>query len=249
MDTNFSSIGAATIPSELTGPLPRRSRLSGNGSQMAIVAALMLALAVAFALWVGIDRAQQLQHRAALRHDGQEAVGDITRLWSSGRSLKTRVSYTFIANGISFKGEARVPGQLVHSLRESDTVPIRYLPANPSVNHPAAWEWSALLDWDSFVAPIIGVALCLFLIVPLRSEHQLVAEGLPVAGVITQCSPGKRGGFSVTYDFRTQDGSVTKGNGWSRARQEVGATVCVLYLPHNPRRNEPYPSLNYRVVQ
>ncbi len=249
MDANFSPIEAASIPSELTGPLPRRLRLSRNGNRMATAAAIMLVLAVAFAFWIGLDRVQQLQHRAALRRTGRETVGKITRLWSASRSLKTRVSYTFAVNGVSFAGEARVPNQLVTSLSESNTLPIRYLPANPAVNHPAAWEWSALLDWDSFVAPIIGLALALFLFATLRSERRLVIGGLPAVGEITRCTPGSRGGFSVNFDFRTQDGSITKGSGWSESRREIGERVCVLYLPQNPRRNLSYPSLNYRVAQ
>ena len=249
MDPNFSSIELASIPRELTDPQPRRFRLSKNGSRMVIAAVIMLALAAAYGLWVGLDRIQQLQNRAALRHDGSETVGEITRLWSAGRSLKTRVSYTFAVNGMSFAGEVRVPNQLVRNLRESNTLPIRYLPANPAVNHPAAWEGSALLDWDSFVGPVVGMALALFLFVTLRSERRLVVEGVPAVGEITQCAPGRRGGFSVSFDFRTQDGSITKGSGWSQSHREIGERVCVLYLPKNPRRNLSYPSLNYRVAE
>lgn len=248
MDAEVFPIEMTSIPSELTGPLPRRLRLSTNGRRMAIAAVVISALAMAFALWVGFDRVQQLQHRAALRRDGRDTVGEITRLWSASRSLKTRVSYTFTVNGLSFAGEARVPNQLVPSLSESGTLPIRYLPADPAVNHPAAWEWSALLDWDSFIAPIVGMALALFLFATLRSERRLVAEGFPTVGEITRCAPGRRGGFSVNFDFRMQNGGITKGGGWSQCHREIGERICVLYLPQNPRRNLSYPSLNYRVA-
>jgi hypothetical protein len=246
MDRDFSSIQSASIPRELTGPLPRRLRLSKNGNLMAAAAAIMLALAVASTFWVGFDRVQHLEHRAALRHDGRETVGEIRRVWSASRSMKTRVSYTFAVNGVPFVGEELVPDQLVRSFPESGTLPIRYLPSNPAVNHPAAWEWS--LDLDSFVAPILWIGLVLFLFTTLRSEHWLVAKGLPAVGEITKCAPARRGGFSVNFDFRTEDGSVTKGSGWSQCRRETGERVCVLYHPENPKRNLSYPSLNYRVV-
>jgi hypothetical protein len=215
---------------------------------IAAAAAFMLALTIAFVCWVGLDRIQQLQHRAALRDDGRETVGEITRLWSAGRSLKTRVRYTFTVNGASFAGESLVPDELAASLRGSGTLPIRYLPANPAVSHPAAWEWSALLDWDSSVAPIVGMALALFLFVTWRADRRLVAEGLPVVGEITRCAPGRGNGFSVNFDFRTQDGTITKGSGWSENRREIGERVCVLYLSRNPQKNLSYPSLNYRVA-
>lgn len=249
MDSDLSSIGMTSIPSELSGSLPRQLRLSKNGIKMATAAAVMLILAVGFALSFAIGTVPQLQNETALRHDGIETVGQITRLWSQGRPIVLKVRYTFVAAGVPYTGEARVPDRFWHSLRDAGSLPIRYLPTNPAINHPAAWELSALSDWDSLAAPIVGVALALFLLGPLRSERRLVAKGLPAVGEITQCTPGKRGGFSVSFDFRTQDGSITKGSGWSEGRREIGERVCVLYLPQNPQRNLSYPPLNYRVVQ
>jgi hypothetical protein len=249
MDSDLSSIGMTIIPSELSGSLPRQLRLSKNGVKMATAATAMLILAVGFALSFAIGTLPQLQNETALHRDGIGTVGEITRLWSQGRPIVLKVSYTFVAAGSSYAGEARVPDRFWHSLHDSASLPIRYLPSNPAINHPAAWELSAFSDWDSLAAPIVGVALALFLLVPLRSERRLVAKGLPAVGEITQCTPGKRGGFSVSFDFRAQDGSITKGRGWSESRQQVGERVCVLYFPQNPRRNLSYPSPNYRVAQ
>jgi hypothetical protein len=249
MDSNFSSIEAANIPSELAGPLPRRLRLSGNGIQMVVLAAIFLVLAIVAALWSGIGTVQELRYREALRRDGKDTVGEITRLWSSGRSLKLRVSYTFSVDEIHFAGNAQVPEQIGGSLRGASSLPIRYLPANPAINHPATWEWSALQQAGRIQASILLATIALILFVPLRFERTLIARGSPIVGVITKCSPGRRGGFSVNYDFRTQDGRVTKGSGWSPSRSEIGASVWILHVPQNPRRNQPYPSLNYRVTQ
>lgn len=246
LDRDFPPIDLASIPRELTGPVPRRLRLSKNGNRMAAAAAVMFALGVFSTLWIGVDRVQHLLHRAALRRDGRETVGEITRVWSASRSMKTKVSYIFAVNGVSFVGEELVPHQLAASLRNSDPLPIRYLPANPAVNHPAAWEWS--VDSDTFVAPILSTALVLFLFTALRLERRVVADGLPAVGEITKCARA-RGGFSVNFDFRTRDGRVTKGSGWSQGRREIGERVCVLYLPQDPKRNLSYPALNYCVLQ
>jgi len=247
MDRDFSSIDLASIPRELTCPLPRNLRLSKNGNRMAAAAAIMLMFAVALTTWIGFDRVQHLLHRAAMRRDGRETVGEIKRVWSSSRSMKTRVSYTFVVNGAAFVGEELVPRQVAASLRNSDALPIRYLPSDPAVNHPAAWEW--VVDTDTFVAPILSTGLFLFLFAALRSERRLVAKGLPAVGEITKCAPAGRGGFAVNFDFRTEDGIVTKGSGWSQCHREIGERVCVLYLPGNPKRNLSYPALNYCIVQ
>lgn len=249
MDPNLNLAGASTIPSELTGQVPRKTCLSRKGIGMAIRITILLALAVAVAIWVGMDTVQQMQHRAALRLGGSEAVATITWMGSSGRSATITVKYRFTVNGEIFTGKAVVPHQLYPSLLMSDSLPIRYLPADRTVNHPAAWEWSAFLVWDSFFALLMLVATAMMLLLWLRIERRLVVEGVPAVGVITKCSPSTRGGFFVKYEFHAEDGRVIKGNGWSESSQEGGASICILYLPQNLWRNKPYPSANYRVAQ
>jgi hypothetical protein len=58
-----------------------------------------------------------------------------------------------------------------------------------------------------------------------------------------------KSGWWVEYQFRTEDGRTVKGGGWPENRLEIGATICVLYLPQNPRLNQPYPMSYYRVAQ
>lgn len=109
MDSNFYSVEMASIPGALTGPLPRKVRLSKNGNRMAIAAVVMFALGIVLTFWIGVDRVQHLLQRAALRRDGRTTVGQIRRVWSSSRSMKTRVSYTFAVNGVLFVGDELVP--------------------------------------------------------------------------------------------------------------------------------------------
>ena len=251
MNLEASSREIATAPSELTGPLPRRLRMRPNGIQMATAGLVMLALSIFFILFPVRKMAKQMQITAALRTDGRDAVGEITRLWEEReKHSNLHVGYTFTINGASFTGESSVPDHLWQSIRQSSSLPIRYLPANPAMNHPAEWEGATfsgmwLLGSAVFILPFL-VALAFF--VMLLSERRLVAEGLLVAAVVKKCSSGRRG-FSVMYEFRTQDENMIAGRGWSPCRHEIGTSVWVLYLPQNPRRNQPYPSLTYRVAE
>jgi hypothetical protein len=130
------------------------------------------------------------------------------------------------------------------------SIPIRYLPADPTVNHPAGWEWTALLELNWIGASIIFVVAAIVLLLLLRMDRPLLAKGAPAVANVTQCSPNTMGnGFQVEYEFHAEDGRVTKGCGWYGSSQESGARICVLYLPQKPQRNLPYPSANYRVVQ
>lgn len=244
MDTDPHFAGASTVPSELTGQLPRKICATGGGTQGTILGTILLSLAGVYVLWVGIDTAQQIQQRASLRRDGSEVTAEIEKLSSS---RKPSVSYTFTVNGATFTGEARVPDEKFGRLWGASSLPIRYLPADPTVNHPAAWEWSALTDLYLFFVPILFVVPGTAILLTKRMDRRLVAEGKPVAAAVTGCDRSKSG-FIVKYEFRVEDGTMAKGDCWSQNRQEIGASIWVLYLPQNPGRNLLYPSLNYLVV-
>jgi hypothetical protein len=244
MDTNLHFDASPTVPSELTGQLPRNICPTGGGTQGTILGAILLSITGVYVLWVGIDTAQRIQQRASLRRDGSDATAEIEKLSSS---RKTTISYTFTVGGATFAGEAKVPDEQFRSLWSARSLPIRYLPADPTVNHPAAWEWSALSDLYLFFVPIIFVVPGAAILLTMRMDRRLVAEGKPAVAAVTRYSRSKSG-FNVKYEFRAEDGTTAKGGGWSQNRPEIGASMWVLYLPQNPGRNQPYPSLNYLVV-
>jgi hypothetical protein len=262
MNTDFDLTGSATIPTELAGPLPRRLRATRIGIYMTVAAPVFLAIAVAGGLRGGIQAVQETQDRAALRGDNRETVAEITRT-RKGKTTDV-VYYAFTVDGRSFVGQAEVPTDLRHDLRSSRFLPIRFLPTDPDVNHPAAWEWSLIfwrpqstdlvhipsfsseLQW--FLAPLLFGPLGVLFFMELRTDRRLLAEGVPAVGLVTKCTPGTRGGYSMEYEFRTEDGKVTKGS-CGGSRKEIGEYVCVLYLPQNPRQNMRYLLSNFRVVQ
>lgn len=152
-------------------------------------------------------------------------------------------------NGATFAGKARVPKQLLHTVEDSKTLPVRYLPGNPALNHPAAWKGSMPSDRKTFLI-FFGI-LALFgvgLLVSLFGERRLLAKGTPVLAMITSCQPASNGvGFVVKYAFSAGGRPLREGNGWLEKRQEVGAKTWVLYLPQKPRQNHTYPMLNVRL--
>jgi hypothetical protein len=241
--------GHVAIPRELTSPVPRKLRLSGKGSQTAFRATLMFAIAFALTLWYSFDAVQQMRHRAVLRQDGSTTTGEITRLWSSGRGAYHKVSYTFTVNGSLFTGEAQVPKDFWDGLQGAGSLPVRYVPTNPVINHPNSWEWSALQKWDAIFAGILSAAFGLFFFLDLYLGWRLCARGLAVSGVVTACSPNRKGRFQVKYEFRTKDGSMMAGSGLSPDAEAIGACITAIYLPQSPRQNALYPFANYRVVQ
>lgn len=195
MDTNHGLTGESPTPNKLSDSLSKNTLLTGNRAYWAIVGLTFLAVAVAGGLWGALNILRETQHRTALRREGSEAVGEITR--TQKRKTSDILYYAFTANRTSYTGEAELPGCLFDDLPGSNVIPIRYLPANPNVNHPAAWEWSVLywppensnfvvlpefsseLQW--FFAPLIFGPISLVVLVGLRTKRKSTGgPGFPV---------------------------------------------------------------------
>jgi hypothetical protein len=248
----------AKIPSELTGVPPRRVRATGNGIYATLMGSAFLAFALAAAIWAGANTVRQTENRAALRSDSSVIVGEITR--TRKRKNSEIVYYTFNANSRSYTGEAELPWQLRNYVEQSKSITVRYLPTDPDVNHPAAWEWSFFWwlplstdlvhlprfskESEWFLASLMFAPFGFVLLMGLRSERRLLTEGMPVAGLVTGCTRGTRGSYRVKYEFRTEDGRVVQGKCGGK-RQDIGAGVCVLYLRQDPRKNQLYSTGSY----
>ena len=235
-----------TAPRELTGNLPRRTRLWGKGIITAFTIAVSLMVGVGFTAVQVVENVRQMIHTAELRTHGIDAVAEVKGLWFSSRS--TGVAYAFSVNGEVFTGESKGPKQLLQNLSKSGPIAIRFLPSSPAVNHPASWEESVLEAWIVLVIPAAFGAMGGILLRDLPRQRQIGSEGYPAPGVVTGWSPGSKGGWRVAYRFRTQDGTVAAGKSWSDSPLDVGATICVLYLLQNPQRNAPYPLSYFRVL-
>jgi hypothetical protein len=241
VDPNVSIPEGWTAPPELTGALPRETRMSEEGAGWATLVAFMMLAAMALAVWIPVAQARQKARTEALRREGREAAGKITGLWRKSN----KVIYAFNANGVALTGEADAPRDTWDGLRIADPLAIRFLPSNPAINHPAGWEASS--NWAPLVAPALLAVGVILILTDLRGQRRLVAEGVATAGVVTRCCRGRQGGWAIDYQFRAADGTVVTGS--RGGRLEIGAIICVLYLPQDPRKNQPYLGSCYRAVQ
>ena len=124
---------------------------------------------------------------------------------------------------------------------------IRYVPDDPGVNHPAAWELQPMPVWGLVVLGAVMLACAVILPVCLKRQGALLANGIAVQGVVTRVVRVK-GGWRVYYRFRQKEGTEAKGRSQTARRPMEGASVCVLYDPEKPRRNQTYPMKLYRVA-
>jgi hypothetical protein len=179
----------------------------------------------------------------ALRQGGADSTGRVTRTWRpAGKFSGWYVRYTFAVDGIVLSGESTLPQETWHGLRPGDSLRILYLPSDPNINRPAAWEGATPSDLWILVFPA-GMALFgLVLIGKIPLQRRLAVEGVAARGRIDDWHRRSRGGFVLDYTFKTRDSdeTVTGSCRGDRSRQ-VGSEVWVLYLPSDPRRSEIYP--------
>jgi len=198
---------------------------------------------------------QATQHKEALRQaslvlGNSEAIGNIDRLTSYRSSYS--VKYTFIAaDGAIYTGESPVPNDISSGLHENDPLSIRYLPSDPNVNHPAAWQESDLAIWGRLFGPSIFVVGGLISLLSMRGDRKLVAEGTAAIATVTACNApvGRSVWFGLTYEFSTDDGTRIEGTGRYGTSLDIGAKIVVLYLPQNPQKNCPYASAYHRAAE
>ena len=232
-------------PSELSAALPRRIRATQDTLFAVILLAVFTGVSAICCVWFWSTAATQMRNMITLRRYGANAVGQIDKLGRVGRSANS-VTYTFAANGGTVSGKAEVPSEFMQRLEESGGLSIRYLPSNPAINHPAAWEWPLASLWVAIFGPMILVPFCVAGFTVLQRRRRLLANGIPAAAIVTGCTEGKRT-FSVRYKFQTENGALIAGRGWSLKSIEVGECIWIIYLPGNPTRNLPYPLLDYYI--
>jgi hypothetical protein len=248
MDREASINAMAAAPSELTGGLPRKVRLNSSpDAKFGLTVVLIFFVGGLLTIgWLCYDDVKQFQRRAVLRIDCRVVVGEVTG-FSIARYAPTGVSYRFIVHGVTYSGEAKEPSGGT-SLEKADKIPIRFLPANPAINHPDAWEWSAAVWWLYDALEIFLTAMGGLAFAALWRDRQLAREGKVAAGVVTSCIPNDRR-FDVEYEFYTWDDLLMKGKSDCADEYGAGARVWILYLPRKPRRNHMYPLSLFEVVE
>jgi hypothetical protein len=242
---------------EINAAIPRRVRLDPDGGYASLVIALIL---LGFGLiWFGGASYYYLVHQARLREalnrDGHEAMGTITKIYSTGgRHSRVLVAYEFRANGsdyhdaINLDDEPELPDGELPYLKVGESIRVQYLPGDPQVSHPSGWAWWSW--WDDVFPQLFfllfpggGVAI----LFSIYRERRLARIGWVTEGEVIACAPkGKQ--FRVDYEFYSEDHEQFDGANENCDEYETGSKIRVIYLRKNPKRNDTYPMSTYGPV-
>jgi hypothetical protein len=81
-------------------------------------------------------------------------------LWpTEGKGATDMVAYSFSAGTARAQGDCEVPLRLWAGLHNGADLPVRYLPSDPAVNHPAAWEQDTVPMWVAIGLPARPAAI------------------------------------------------------------------------------------------
>lgn len=179
--------------------------------------------------------------RDALRNQGSETSGRVTVVSMAHR----RVYYSFSIDGTNFTGESNdVPVDGSMSLHVGDSLPIRYIAANPSINHAAAWEDSPYSGLGTSIFWAMPIFMGLMLVRRFPLQRRLAMNGIAARGCIakTEWYGPSRGQRYANYTFRNlstdevEIGSCPDDNIYA-----ADSDCWVLYMPAKPRQSEIYP--------
>lgn len=236
------TLRAWTPPDGLNRSRPREVRLRRGGRALACVGVGLWLAALVAGVSLEVEARAQAERQRVFREHAVHANGEVTRLWRRrGESRQTWIAYRFSAGGRDYARQVRVPPATWQALGVGSSVPIRYLPSNPGVNFLAGTgpgRSPVLLPYLVAAALAVGGALVLL---PLRIQRRLLAEGRAAQGRVTRHKRGQHG-TSARFEFVALSGSRFEGETGPRFRlPPVGSLVCVLYDPDHPPRSALYP--------
>ena len=215
--------------------------LTGGGIALLVVAAMMSMGAVAAGIGLGTTAKRQAKDHRLLQEQGVNTEAQITRVWRSGdKNQQHLVSYRFTVQEREYVARKGVPPRIWQTLKAGSSLPVRFLPSDPKVNHPSEWSDTPMPSWLPYLVFGALIATAFGCTIPLRIQMRLLTEGRPAPGTVTGHRRTKDGTI-IRYEFVLLNGATAKGRGQSRRPPAIGAPICVLYDPENPRRNAPYP--------
>jgi hypothetical protein len=230
-------------PDGLDRSRPREVRLTGGGRVLVGLSFLLWVAGVVVAAGLQAQRGRETAELALLRSEGVVTEAEVTRLWRGrGDDKPTYVAYRFGAGGTRLEGSRRVPRGFWSRLHVGDSLPVRYAPSRPELNHPAPLEPRPTPQGIPVVVAVMFGLLGGVCWLPILGQRRLLAEGRAARAVVTAHKKMGQHGKALVYEFATLGGTVATGkSGPQRKPQAIGTTLCVLYDPEKPSSNAVYP--------
>lgn len=243
---------AVATPKEMSidginAAIPRSVYLSADGLTPLQVTLGILVLGLICVGAISYSIIKDKRTAEALHREGHWATGSVTKIIHPRRS-NDYVYYTFPFGDTAYHGRATVSDfQSIH-VQVGDQLPILFLPSDPSVNHPSEWGWWGFGEVIAYAWSLMVVGLGVRGLISIYLQRRLGRIGWVTEAKVIACAP-KGSSFRVDYVFSTDDGTEFDGaNESSYDEYKYGDKIRVIYMRHNPKRNNTYPLADFPTV-
>lgn len=233
-------------PPGLARSAPRDVRLKGSGRALAALAWLLAIGAIVAGVLMHREARRQWESARALEQHGAIATAVVDRVWrKTGDGKPAFAALHFDAAGTRVAAETRMELSAWRDLRAGSTLTVRYLPQDPQRWILDGARVRRLPFWAAYLvsaALALGALLCAAVV---RRQRSLLMEGRAAPAVVAAVRKhhGSHGTShrEMTYEFPLLGGGVGTGKAAAPKNADVGMTICVVYHPDRPSRNQPYP--------
>jgi len=226
---------------EINAKIPRKVRPSDETKTALVPALIVFGVLVVLTVWYVHSKVQEARHIEAVSREGLDAPARVTKVRSNRHG--SSVYYSFRFGGAVYQGEVN-SDDMIWDAHVGENIPIRFLPSDPSVNHPTPWD---LWVWSDFI--FVTVLLVSFgamakLAVFVYLERRLARIGWVTDGEVIACAP-KGSNFRVDYEFFDENHTQFDGADENSDEYKAGSSIRVIYLRKNPKKNDTYPMSSF----
>lgn len=229
---------------EINDAIPRKVHSSAETKTALKPALFVFGVLVIMAAWYVHSKVQEARQIEAVTREGLDAPALVTKVLPSRHGRW--VYYSFRFGGAVYQGKVN-SDDMIWDAHVGEKIPIRFLPSDPSVNHPTPWD---LWMWPDFVFVtflLVCLGAAVQLVVFLYQERRLARFGWVTEGEVIACAPnGKR--FRVDYEFFDENHTQFDGANENSDECKSGSKIRVIYLRKNPKRNDTYPMSSFQTA-
>jgi hypothetical protein len=236
-------------PDGLDHARPRAVVLTMSGRVLMTIAGLLLAGGITAGVALGIVASREAREARLVDKESEFADALVTRTWRDrSEARQPWISYRFVAGGHTYTRNFKIPLRMWRGLSVGARLPVRFAATRPELNHPVDLSLGRTPAWLPFLIAFSLAIWSPIVLIPIRCQRRLLAEGRPAPGIVISHgkpqhgSHGEKRGMKYRYEFRLLSGAAAGGSaGPAKNPPPVGTKITVLYDPENPRRNTPYP--------
>src|ERR1019366_4033563 len=160
-----------TPPDSLGYSSLRPVRLTGRGNALIAVAVALVIGAIALGVFLGGIARRLTEEQRLLRTEGIHAEATVTRAWiDDSKERQPWIAYRFEYAGRGYTQRVKTPRKIWPGLSKGATVPVRFVPSQPSISHPIAWNGPAFPLWLACL--LAGSLAALSLLLPIAVRRQ-----------------------------------------------------------------------------